>query len=128
MPIPAHDSTLEITDPDAADRLLDIDTRDPIDTMPTGTFTSSNVHSVLYDFGERELYVRYLRDGADAIYRYDGVPAQVWQGLVNAESKGSFINRSVAFEYVYTQLNAGDLPDDGRGVGSDLLRRFLTDP
>jgi len=128
MAIPDHDPALEYRDPDAADKLAERDQRAPLDTMPAGTFTSSNVHSGLYDFGERELFMRYLRDGPDAIYRYDDVPAAVWQSLVNASSKGSYINANVAYEYRYTKLSAASLPDGGRGFGNDLLRRFCTDP
>ena len=60
--------------------------RAPLETMPTGSFQSSNVHSAIYDFGERTLDVRYLRDGPDAIYRYWNVPASEWQGLEAAAS------------------------------------------
>lgn len=105
-----------------------IEIRAPLDTMPTSSFSSSNVHSALYDFGEQELFVRYLRDGPDAIYQYQSVPASVWNGLVNANSKGSFINRSVAFMYPYTKLTTSNFPDRGRGLDNDLARRFVTDP
>jgi len=106
----------------------DIEIRAPIGTMPTGTFDSSNVHSALYDFGAAELYVRYLRDGPDTIYQYDGVPPSTWDGLVNASSKGSYINASIAFSFNYSKLTASDFPDRGRGLDNDLARRFITDP
>ncbi|ELY96650.1 KTSC domain-containing protein [Natrialba taiwanensis] len=105
-----------------------VDIRAPIDTMPQSSFSSSNVHSALYDFGESELSVRYLRDGADAIYQYDGVPASVWSGLADAGSKGAFINANIAFVYPYSKLNASDFPDRGRGLDNDLARRFVTTP
>jgi hypothetical protein len=102
-------------------------TRDPIDTMPAGSFDSSNVHSGLYDFGERTLFMRYLRDGADAIYRYDDVPAREWQGLVAAASKGSYVNAEIAFDYRYTKLTSGSLPDEtDRFDGDPRVRRFVT--
>jgi len=43
--------------------------RAPLDEMAAGSFSSSNVHSGLYDYGQSELYIRYLRDGPDGIYR-----------------------------------------------------------
>jgi len=102
--------------------------RAPLDTMPAGSFTSSNVHSGLYDFGERELFMRYLRDGEpDAIYVYQNVPAQVWSALVEADSKGSFINESVAFEYSYSKAGTGDFPDRG-AIDNGLLRQFVHAP
>ena len=102
--------------------------RAPIDTMPTGSFESSNVHSALYDFGIAELFVRYLRDGPDAIYQYDGVPPSTWEGLKQASSKGSYINANVAYSFTYTKLTSSDFPDEGRGLDNDLARRFVTDP
>lgn len=101
--------------------------RDPIETMPHNSFSSSNVHSALYDFGERELSVRYLRDGTDAVYLYLNVPASTWQGLVGAGSKGSYINSSVAYSYRYFKLGRDDLP--GRtAIVDDRVRRFYYDP
>jgi hypothetical protein len=101
--------------------------RAPLETMPNGSFTSSNVHSAIYDFGERTLDVRYLRDGPDAIYRYWDVPASEWQGLKLANSKGSYINANVAFDYTYALFGRDDFPDR-HAIGSDFLRRFVYDP
>jgi hypothetical protein len=103
------------------------DARAPLDTMPAGSFSSSNVHSALYDFGDRELVVRYKRDAADAVYRYVNVPAQIWSGLVEASSKGSYINRSVAYEYRYQKMGRDDIPDI-REIDNPLARRFFDYP
>lgn len=102
--------------------------RAPLDTMPHSSFNSSNVHSALYDFGKMRLFTRYLRDGPDAIYAYYQVPAQVWNGLVNARSKGGFINRAIAYSYRYSKAGTGDFPNRGHGLENDLARRFVTDP
>lgn len=107
--------------------VADVSDRAPLDTMPAGSFQSSNVHSALYDFGERDLFVRYLRDGSDAIYRYWDVPAQVWSALVEATSKGSFINENVAYEYRYALAGRDEFPARSE-VGNDLLKRFIHDP
>lgn len=104
------------------------DLRMPLDTMPASSFSSSNVHSALYDFGGQELYVRYLREGPDAIYRYDHVGATVWNGLVEAGSKGGYINRNIAYDFIYSKLTASDFPQRGRGLSNDLARRFVTTP
>lgn len=126
MSVPDHDPDLEYVDRNAADKLADREHRAPLEDMPTGSFTSSNVHSALYDFGERELYCRYLRDGPDATYRYDDVSAREWQGLQAAASKGSYINANIAFEYQYTKLQTIDF--DIQSVQSPYLRRFLSMP
>ena len=102
--------------------------RAPLEEMPTSTFDSSNVHSALYDFGSRELYVRFLRaQMADAIYRYDNLPASEWQGLVSASSKGSYINANIAWDYRYTRINPGDLPGH-REIHDQRVRRFVHTP
>jgi len=106
--------------------LSHMDNRAPLDTMPAGSFTSSNVHSALMDLGERSLFVRYLRDGPDAIYQYWDVPATEWQGLKAAASKGSYINSNIAFDYQYALFGRDDFPERGRAVENDLLRRFVT--
>lgn len=101
--------------------------RAPLDTMPAGSFTSSNVHSGLYDFGERDLFMRYKRDGADAIYRYWDVPAQVWNGLVAADSKGSYVNQYIATDYRYSLAGRDEFPARG-AISNGLLRQFLHTP
>lgn len=102
--------------------------RAPLDTMPTSSFSSSNVHSALYDFGTNDLYIRYLRTGPDAIYRYWGVGARAWSALESATSKGGHINRNIAYEYPYALLTKGDFPQRGHGLDNDLARRFVTTP
>ena len=118
-----HDPSNERPAPDDV-----VDIRAPLDTMPTSSFSSSNVHSALYDFGEAELYIRYLRDGPDAIYQYWGVPASTWDGLVNANSKGSFINANIAYAFSYSKLSSSDFPNRGHDLDNDLARRFVTTP
>ena len=112
---------------DPSEKLADKQ-RAPLEEMPTSTFDSSNVHSALYDYGERELYVRYLRaQQADAIYRYDDFPASEWQGLLNAPSKGSYINANVAYDYRYTRINRGAMPGE-RAIQDQRVRRFVHTP
>lgn len=98
-------------------------TRTPIDILDG--FSSSNVHSLLYDIGENHLYARYLRDGADAIYQYWNVPAQTWRGLRDASSKGSYINRNIAYVYRYARLGVGGFPQRGRAIEHPVARRFV---
>lgn len=103
------------------------DVRDPIETMPNNSFQSSNVHSALYDFGGRELSVRYLRDGTDAVYLYLNFPTSEWQALLDASSKGRKINRDIAYDYRYYKTGRDDLP--GRNaIADDRVRRFFYDP
>jgi len=114
---------------DFSEDLLEKD-RMPIDEMPTGTFSSSNVHSALYDYGKREMFVRYLRDvGTDAVYQYVDVPASIWQGLTGADSKGSFINSRVAYEFRYSKVGRDELADVAeQSLSQGVVRRFVTMP
>ena len=111
------------------DEGIDIDAleRAPLDSMPHGSFQSSNVHSGLYDFGERQLFMRYLRDGPDAIYQYWEVPAQIWSGLVEADSKGSFVNANIAYDYQYALYGRDDFPSQ-TAMTDDILRGFVYGP
>lgn len=103
------------------------DTRAPLDSENWAA-QSSNVHSGLYDFGTNDLYIRYKRDGVDAIYLYSFVPASTWNDLANASSKGGFINSSIAYSYRYEILSISSFPQQGRGVQRPEAQRFLTAP
>jgi len=50
---------------------------------------SSAVARIGYDAEAEEAYVEYL--GGD-LYAYEGVPAEVFGELANADSKGTFVN------------------------------------
>jgi hypothetical protein len=78
--------------------------------------------------GESTLFVRYKREGPDAIYQYWGVPPSEWRGLKNASSKGSYINENIGYSYTYALFGRDDFPQRGRGVDHDRLRRFVTAP
>lgn len=124
MAVPAHPIENRIFDAELdTDRL----TRAPLDEMPTGTFSSSNVHSALYDFGERQLFMRYLRTGPDVIYKYWNVDARTWQGLQDASSKGSYVNANIAYEFRYALYGRDDFPDE-RAIRVDPVRRFVYNP
>jgi len=61
---------------------------------------SSAVARIGYDAELGEAYVEYL--GGD-LYVYEGVPVDVFEGLVNAESKGAFVN-AVIKEYPFREV------------------------
>jgi len=71
-------------------------------TMPEMTAVdSSNLESVGYDEANRELYVRFLDNQT---YVYSEVPPQLYEELLQAPSKGSFLNRAIKGAYIYRQL------------------------
>lgn len=54
--------------------------------------SSSNLASIGYDENSRTLYVSF-RNGR--LYKYSGVPLQVYNGLMAASSKGQYFDRYI---------------------------------
>ncbi len=61
---------------------------------------SSNIEAIGYDAGAQELHVQFLNGG---YYVYQNVPRNVFDELMNASSKGSFLNREVKGVYQFTK-------------------------
>jgi len=62
---------------------------------------SSNVEAVGYDDSAEELHVRFLSGDT---YVYHGVPDEIFDGMLNASSKGSYLNREIKGVYQFTKL------------------------
>lgn len=60
---------------------------------------SSNLSAVGYE--SRMLYVRF-NDGS--LYSYDNVPIEVYQGLMNASSKGHYLAAYIKGHYAYRRI------------------------
>ena len=60
---------------------------------------SSNVVAVGYS--DNTLYVKY----SSGMYKYDNVPKDVAEKLLNADSKGRFMNDYIKGSYTCTKLN-----------------------
>jgi KTSC domain len=54
--------------------------------------SSSNLASVGYDQTTQTLEIEFLHGG---VYQYSGVPQSVYDGLMEAESHGSYFDRQV---------------------------------
>ena len=63
---------------------------------------SSTVLSVAYDRGTAALEVQFRH--ANEIYRFDGVPASVYDGLMAAQSKGEFFNEHIRDSYRFSRV------------------------
>lgn len=61
---------------------------------------SSNIEAIGYDNDAQELHVRFL---SGTTYVYHGVPIEVYENLMSAPSKGSFLNREIKKVYEFTQ-------------------------
>ena len=67
---------------------------------------SSTFTTVAYDRADQVLRLEFR---SRAVYCYFGVPTGVYQGLMAADSKGSYFNRNIRGRFPYHRL-----PDDGR--------------
>ena len=77
--------------------------------MPEMTYVdSSNIEQIGYDSDKTELHVIF-KDGS--LYVYNNVPLQIYEELLGAPSKGSYLNRE---EYALLQ---SDTSGDFGGVG-----------
>ena len=61
---------------------------------------SSNVEAIGYDDDTQQLHVQFLSGG---YYTYQDVPREIFDDLMNAPSKGSFLNREVKGVYQFTK-------------------------
>lgn len=75
----------------------------PQRTLTMYEVNSSNVNLIGYDYNTEQLYVEYK--GGD-LYEYDDIPLQWWNGLKEADSKGSYIHWFVKLnDFPYRKVN-----------------------
>ncbi len=76
-----------------------------IDTGDYIQVTSSNINAIAYDKEESKLYVRFMgKNGATSLYSYDGVEEDVFNDMVDSESKGRFLQASIKGNYEFTKV------------------------
>lgn len=63
--------------------------------------SSSNLASVGYDAVSKTLFVSFHKGGT---YSYSNVPENVYQGLMNAPSKGRYFAANIKKSYVYRRI------------------------
>ena len=69
--------------------------------MKRQSVESSNIRSVGYD---EFLLVLEIEFKSGAVYRYYGVPAEVHDELINAESVGKYFNANVKSKYSFLKV------------------------
>ena len=69
----------------------------------SGRVISSALVSVKYDAASGDLEIRFV---SGRTYRYSNVPADVYEALLNAESKGAFFNAQIRDRYPHRELYA----------------------
>lgn len=67
---------------------------------------SSNVKQVEWRFGQ--LYVQYI--ASQAIYRYKDVPHVMYRALLDAESKGKYLNEKIKPYFDFTKVT--EIPEE----------------
>lgn len=71
--------------------------------MPDMIFVdSSNIEAIGYDTGTLELHVRFLKSGET--YVYYAVEDWRYQELMQADSKGIYLNSNIKPNYQYAKL------------------------
>ena len=70
-------------------------------TVEMTPVASSNVQAVGYDVSTQSLHVSYLNNRT---YVYSDVPQGVFEELLRAPSKGSYLNRAVKGTYNYHEI------------------------
>jgi effector-binding domain-containing protein len=63
--------------------------------------TSTNVRSVGYDSNSQTLEVEF---NSGTVYQYAGVPEGEHDGLMRAQSKGTYLNTRIKGRYPYVRL------------------------
>ncbi len=69
--------------------------------MERYTVASSNIASIGYDAGTETLDVEFL---SGAIYQYYNVPQNMYEQLMQAGSKGRFLNTYIKNAYPYSRV------------------------
>ena len=70
--------------------------------MPEMIYVDSyNIEAIGYDEIAQELHVHFL---SGAMYAYHSVSREIYDAIMNAPSKGSFLNREVKGVYEYSKL------------------------
>lgn len=62
---------------------------------------SSNIEAIGHDAAAQELHVRFLSGDT---YVYHGVPQEVYDELMAAPSKGSYLNRMIKGNYEHSKM------------------------
>ena len=66
------------------------------------TIESSMIHAVGYDAETQTLEVVF---NSGRIYRYEDVPPEEYEGLMDAESKGRYMRANIIDMYPYYQIS-----------------------
>ncbi len=69
--------------------------------MEMHSVQSSNINAIGYDEGSETLQIEFINGG---MYQYFDVPRQVFDGIMNADSKGKFLHSNIKGAYRYSRV------------------------
>lgn len=81
----------------------------PLKVIKLYEIDSSNISAIGYDDEQMKLYVEFL---SGELYEYMNVPIDVWNGLKNAESRGSFLHFFIKINesaYPYRKISSSNI-------------------
>ena len=70
--------------------------------MTRKSVSSSNIASIGHDPQTNTLEVAFLNG---SVYQYSNVPTNVYAGLMNASSHGTYLNANIKGTYSYRQIS-----------------------
>ena len=79
--------------------------------MPRVNLRSTSLQAAAY---HGRLAILELEFRSGAVYRYFGVPVQIYQELLSAESKGGYFNYHIRNRFAYTQVHHAALTSGSR--------------
>ena len=98
--------------------------------IPLIAIASSQLAAVGYDTASRELLVKFQAGRPDqppAIYSYEGVPPELAEGLIAAESPGGFFHRHIRQGgFPYRRHQSGDLRSGDLACQGEANRELRT--
>lgn len=74
-------------------------------TLEKEITNSSQVEKIKYLPEEKTLRVTYKNKTGGSTYDYYGVPKEIWDGLIAAESVGKYLNAEVKSKYAHKRLD-----------------------
>jgi hypothetical protein len=83
---------------------------------------SSNIEAIGYDSRRLELFVRFKGDGA-RLYKYVKVPAMVWEHMLRASSKGTFVKKILIPYFQVSRITQNSVGNVSNGISDKVVSR-----
>jgi hypothetical protein len=81
---------------------------------------SSNIQEIGYDSRRLELLVRFKGDGA-RLYKYVKVPPIVWEHMLRAQSKGTFVKKILIPYFQVSRITQNSVGNVSNGSSEKVV-------